>query len=101
MTPTLPDKYKESTLCPYVFTDTTGTAEGVILLTADKDFGELVFRQDEVARGIVLVRLAGLSPAIKVEIIAADIKDHEDWVFEVTYGDYFGQCENPTESFHL
>ncbi|MCD6207302.1 MAG: DUF5615 family PIN-like protein [Methanosarcinales archaeon] len=84
-----------------MFTDTTGTAEGVILLTADKDFGELVFRQDEVARGIVLIRIAGLSPAIKVEIIAADIKDHGDWVFEVIYGDYFGQCENPTESFHL
>jgi len=52
--------------------------EGVILLTADKDFGELVFRQDKVARGIVLIRLAGLSPAIKAEIIAAAIKDHGD-----------------------
>lgn len=50
--------------------------EGAILLTADKDFGELVFRQDKVARGIVLVRLAGLSPVIKAEIIAAAIKDH-------------------------
>ena len=48
--------------------------EGAVLLTADKDFGELVFRQDKVARDIV-VRLAGLPPAIKAEIIAATIKD--------------------------
>jgi len=50
--------------------------EDAILLTADKDFGELVFRQDRVAPGIVLVRLAGLSPAIKAEIVAAAIEDH-------------------------
>jgi len=50
--------------------------EDAILLTADKDFGELVFRQDKVAPGIVLVRLAGLSAAIKEEIIAAAIGDH-------------------------
>ena len=73
--------------------------EVAILLTADKDFGELVFRQDKVARGIVLVRLAGLLPAIKADIIAATIEDHGDWVFEVIHGDYFGQRENPTESF--
>ena len=73
--------------------------EGAILLTADKDFGELVFRQGKVTRGIVLVRLAGLLPAIKADIIAATIEDHGDWVFEVIYGDYFWQCENPTESF--
>ncbi len=52
--------------------------EGAILLTADKDFGELVFRQGKVTRGIVLVRLAGLLPAIKADIIAATIEDHGD-----------------------
>jgi predicted nuclease of predicted toxin-antitoxin system len=50
--------------------------EEAILITADKDFGELVFRQGKVAPGIVLVRLAGLSPAIKAEIVAAAIMDH-------------------------
>lgn len=50
--------------------------EEAILLTADKDFGELVFRQDRVAPGIVLVRLAGLSAAIKEDIIADAIEDH-------------------------
>ena len=56
--------------------------EDTILLTADKDFGELVFRQDKVAPGIVLVRLAGLSPAIKAEIVAAAIEDYAEEVFK-------------------
>jgi uncharacterized protein (DUF433 family) len=30
-----------------------------IRLTADKDFGELVFRQRRVTTGVVLIRLAG------------------------------------------
>ena len=34
-----------------------------LLITADKGFGELVFRQRLVSKGVVLVRLAGLSPA--------------------------------------
>ena len=55
--------------------------EEAILLTADKDFGELVFRQDKVAPGIVLVRLAGLSPAIKAGIVAAAIEDHAGELF--------------------
>ena len=33
--------------------------ESTLLLTADKDFGELIFRQGYVKRGIVLYRLAG------------------------------------------
>lgn len=55
--------------------------EEAILLTADKDFGELVFRRGKVAPGIVLVRLAGLSPVIKAEIVAAAIMDHEGELF--------------------
>jgi predicted nuclease of predicted toxin-antitoxin system len=31
-----------------------------VLLTADKDFGELVFRQRRLHSGVVLIRLAGL-----------------------------------------
>lgn len=42
-------------------------SEGVLLLTADKDFGELVFRLRRVSSGVVLVRLAGLSPIKKSE----------------------------------
>lgn len=37
-----------------------------VLVTEDKDFGELVFRQRKMNAGIVLYRLPGLSPAEKV-----------------------------------
>ncbi len=49
---------------------------GVLLLTADKDFGELVFRQGRIASGLVLIRLAGLSPAGKAAAVAHAIKQH-------------------------
>jgi predicted nuclease of predicted toxin-antitoxin system len=41
-----------------------------VLVTADKDFGELVFRQGAVHSGVVLLRLAGLTNATKGEIVA-------------------------------
>lgn len=50
--------------------------QGAILLTADKDFGELVFRQRLVSKGIVLVRLAGLSPAGKADTVSLAIREH-------------------------
>lgn len=48
-------------------------AQQAILLTADKDFGELVFRLKRLHGGIVLVRLAGLPPGRKAEIVARAI----------------------------
>jgi len=47
------------------------------LLTADKDFGELIFRQGMVSSGVVLVRLAGHSPEAKAEILTAAIEEYE------------------------
>lgn len=47
-----------------------------LLLTTDKDFGELVFRLSRLAKGVVLIRLAGLSPQKKAEIVASAIKQH-------------------------
>lgn len=49
-----------------------------LLLTADKDFGELIFRQRYVKRGIVLYRLAGLSSPEKAEIISLAIAERGD-----------------------
>ena len=49
-----------------------------ILLTADKDFGELIYRHDLIGISIILIRLAGLSPTIKAEIVANAIKEHTD-----------------------
>ena len=47
-----------------------------ILLTADKDFGEMVYRQKLVHGGVILVRLAGLDEKTKIEIVSNAIRDH-------------------------
>jgi predicted nuclease of predicted toxin-antitoxin system len=46
-------------------------------LTADKDFGELVFRQGRLSCGILLVRLAGLPPVRKAELVASAVYQHQ------------------------
>jgi predicted nuclease of predicted toxin-antitoxin system len=48
--------------------------EAALLLTADKDFGELVYRQGRMTSGIVLVRLAGLSPTHKADIVSLTLR---------------------------
>ena len=50
--------------------------EGAILLTADKDFGEMVFRQRRVTEGIIFIRLAGQSRRRKAEIVTSAVKRH-------------------------
>lgn len=50
--------------------------EEVILLTADKDFGELVFRLRKLSSGVVLIRLAGLPPEKKSEIVVSCLMNH-------------------------
>jgi predicted nuclease of predicted toxin-antitoxin system len=49
--------------------------EDALLLTADKDFGELVFRQHRVHGGVVLIRLFGVSTALKANIVAQVLRD--------------------------
>jgi predicted nuclease of predicted toxin-antitoxin system len=49
-----------------------------LLVTADKDFGELVFRRQQVNAGVLLIRLAGLPPQSKAELVAAAVRDHSD-----------------------
>jgi len=48
----------------------TANDRSAVLVTADKDFGELVFRQAAIHSGVVLLRLAGLANATKGEIVA-------------------------------
>lgn len=54
---------------------------GALLVTADKDFGELVFRQARVHGGVVLLRLAGLSNAMKAEMVAEVCRDRASELF--------------------
>ncbi len=50
---------------------------GSILVTADKDFGELVYRLGRIHDGIILLRLDGLKTEARAEIVAAAIQLHE------------------------
>ena len=47
-----------------------------LLLTADKDFGELVFRLRRAPGGLVLIRLPGLSPTLKSSLVAEAVRGH-------------------------
>ncbi len=49
---------------------------GALLPTADKDFGELVFRLRRLAAGVLLFRLAGLSTQAKADHVAGAIGHH-------------------------
>ncbi|MFZ1399423.1 MAG: DUF5615 family PIN-like protein [Candidatus Promineifilaceae bacterium] len=46
------------------------------LLTSDKDFGELVFRQGQATQGVVLLRLHGLSPQEKASLFLKSVQEH-------------------------
>lgn len=50
--------------------------EGAVLVTADKDFGEIVFRQGRVLHGVVLLRLYGIGSLEKASIVAAAVDEH-------------------------
>ena len=46
------------------------------LMTGDKDFGELVFRLHRITFGVILVRLAGLSPLLKSRTVSDAFRLH-------------------------
>ncbi|MBI4619463.1 MAG: DUF5615 family PIN-like protein [Desulfobacterales bacterium] len=48
------------------------------LITSDKDFGELVFRQHLVSYGVILVCLSGLSTELKANMVSFTITNHEN-----------------------
>lgn len=56
----------------------TANKAGCILVTTDKDFGELVFRQKRVSSGVVLLRIAGLPALHKADIVSSVIQTHSD-----------------------
>jgi predicted nuclease of predicted toxin-antitoxin system len=51
-------------------------ADQALLVTSDKDFGELVFRRRLVHAGVILYRLAGLSSQRKAAILVDAIAAH-------------------------
>ena len=53
-------------------------SEGRILVTNDKDFGELVFRSGQAHHGVVLLRLHDERPANRVRVMKAILEQHAD-----------------------
>src|SRR5262245_52629039 len=53
-------------------------AEGCILITEDRDFGELIIRQRLRVRGIVLLELDRLSNAGEADAVAEVVSKHAD-----------------------
>jgi len=53
-------------------------AQAAMLLTEDKDFGELAFRQSLIHQGVILVRLAGLPSAAKADLLINFLESHGD-----------------------
>jgi predicted nuclease of predicted toxin-antitoxin system len=47
-----------------------------VLITNDKDFGELVFRRRLINSGVVLLRLGGLSDSGKADLVSIAVTDH-------------------------
>lgn len=47
-----------------------------ILLTADKDFGAIVFQQRRVTSGIVLIRISGIDAERKADLVEALFEEH-------------------------
>lgn len=72
---------------PYIAEDAAGASDdvvlqhangrGALLLTADKDFGELVFRLKRLHQGVVLCRLAGIPTANKARIVVGAFRLHQ------------------------
>ena len=46
-----------------------------LLLTVDKDFGELTYRQKLIHHGVVLIRLAALLNKTKAELVAQALRE--------------------------
>jgi predicted nuclease of predicted toxin-antitoxin system len=53
-------------------------AEGCILITEDRDFGELVIRQRLSVRGVIFLELDRLSNAAEADAVAEVVSTHAD-----------------------
>lgn len=50
--------------------------DSTILLTCDKDFGELVYRHKRTHYGLILIRLESLKPLQKAHLVVKLISEH-------------------------
>jgi predicted nuclease of predicted toxin-antitoxin system len=54
------------------------TKTGALLLTSDKDFGELVFRQRRLHSGVLLIRLSGVVAQLKARTVIVAVQEHTE-----------------------
>lgn len=52
--------------------------EDWILITADKDFGERIYRDQHVHKGVILLRLADERAANKIQVVERVLTDYSD-----------------------
>ena len=52
------------------------------LITSDKDFGEIIFRQQKIIKGVILLRLHGLLIDEKIKIVKDFFMNHLDSLTE-------------------
>lgn len=52
-----------------------------VLLTEDKDFGDLIFRRKQTVPGLVLIRIASEEAALKIVRLAAAVEHYGDELF--------------------
>jgi predicted nuclease of predicted toxin-antitoxin system len=52
-----------------------------LLLTEDKDFGDLVFRRERTVPGVVLMRIGSETPTLKTTCLAAAIERYAEGLF--------------------
>jgi predicted nuclease of predicted toxin-antitoxin system len=65
-------------------------AEDRLLITFDKDFGELVFRRGgKASRGVVLLRISQASSIAVAEQVAAVLASRDDWAGHFSVVDDF------------
>jgi predicted nuclease of predicted toxin-antitoxin system len=53
-------------------------ARGAVLVTADKDFGELVFRLGMLTTGVLLLRLGDLETGDRAVLVGAVVGEHAE-----------------------
>jgi predicted nuclease of predicted toxin-antitoxin system len=51
-------------------------ARGAVLVTADKDFGELVFRLGRLSTGVLLIRLHDVPTTDRASLVGAVVREH-------------------------
>lgn len=56
-------------------------SESRILITSDKDFGDMIFRDKKLHSGVVLLRLSDERPLNKIKVIEQVLKNHSADLF--------------------